>query len=397
MLSALLLASALAAPPALTGTEAQLYAWLRAAQSSSPDPYRSGAWPSTVHFPVLSFDERTAFISLGVLLSLEDVSRHAGLPGFDALAAAAGRQLAAFEADARETSEPAGTLAWWPVVRASGGRKLRTHASWTAPFFHIPGDFDDSALAAAWYALRGQRKDFVEGFARTAGGFRDVERREQAPSDARWKELNSGAFLTWAEPELVPGGRIFTAVNDVDCVVNLNVLAALGAHERAGGRLPFPAWHGKQAACKLVGKAIAEEKTASCAMYYTRSSQFLYAYARAADQPVDCLRSSSAAAAALAVREAAAALSRDARNPTEASELIVALKKLFPPEKRTPQAASAISGLTARLRESISADGAGARVASADSLCTTNFKGTILWWSSPAYGTALALQALVDP
>ena len=159
---------------------------------------------------------------------------------------------------------------------------------------NIPNDADDTALALAGaylyenlasapFALNEisqQSATFermTEGFSR----YRDEGARREDGRD-RWKGGASGAFLTWlkedtwgpeafAHPER---GVMPLGVNNVDCVVNSNVLFALGVR----GAKDAPGFAGAE---QLVIKAIHTKAWPKCGLYYPQNMIFPYTASRA--------------------------------------------------------------------------------------------------------------------
>jgi hypothetical protein len=303
--------------------------------------------------------------------------------------------------DAIETCEPEGTIAHWPLWTLSDGREARTLDP-DPPFnkWNLPNDLDNSAMAASWFLAAGMKNEFVTNFVHTAGDYRDTQRTAQAVPDDRWKSVNSGGFLTWAEAENVPGSRIIWGQNDVDCVVNLNVLAALGRYAKNRGEIPDKTRDGMESACQLIHLALLQNKTDACLVYYERVSQFLIAYAQASQFEISCLESSNDLAKELAVREAQVILNRNGKNFTEIAEVIISLKKLFRPSEREssgPGVCLLIEELTQSLIGGVTSQGDIAYVSSKDSLFTSGVSGDKFWWSSRAFSSALALQSLALP
>jgi len=149
-------------------------------------------------------------------------------------------------------------------------------------FFNIPSDADDTALAMIAYRLfdpdsRAQVRELAELVLK----HRDVSRTFEDTRDG-WKGKNSGAFLTWLKDESLPIREAFNSkdgiipfgINNVDCVVNANVVFALGL-----------AGYGKHPAVTstlgILNRAVDLESWPYCGLYYPHKMMFPYALTRA--------------------------------------------------------------------------------------------------------------------
>lgn len=153
--------------------------------------------------------------------------------------------------------------------------------------FNIPNDADDTATAVSFeklYRSRERLRDsdlpvIQERALDLLPRYRDLNRTLEDGQDA-WKGIDSGAFLTWLTDENRPSfslpeeGVIPRAVNNVDCVVNANVLLALGLTGRK-------ATSGYDDAARLVARAITEKAWPECGLYYPQRMIFPYAVSRA--------------------------------------------------------------------------------------------------------------------
>jgi hypothetical protein len=380
----------------------RLYNFLRVSQIVAHSKSRYlGAWPVEVTSQQFNNEVTDAFLPLTTLLILDEVSRHMVLPGHQEIIENVEESIIHYLDDTIETREPEGTIAHLPAWELANGRKARTLDA-DPPFnqWNLPNDLDNSAMAANWFLAAGVQDEFVTNFVHTAGNYRDTQRTVQAIPDDRWKSVNSGGFLTWAEPENVQGSRIIWGPNDVDCVVNLNVLAALGRYAKNRGEIPDKTRDGMEGACQLIHFALLQNKTSACAVYYERVSQFLIAYARANQFGISCLESSNELAKELAVREAKVILNRNEQNFTEIAEVIISLKKLFQPNERKSSRLDVdliIKDLSHSLAGGVTSQGDVAYVSSKDSLFISGVSADKIWWSSRAFSSALALQSLALP
>lgn len=388
--------------------EAKLYRYIAETQFAEGWPTRYlGGWPvySRLHPGQFFSHETTSFLTLQEMLVLAEVEQTYYLPEFTRVAHLANRMFARYLFDAGHTHEPAGTIAYWPILNYSTGRRGIDHpASRVLPLFNIPNDFDTSSQAFLWFHKSDQAADFRNAFVTTVGRYRDLGRTRQHINDNRWKSVNSGAFMTWAEPEKSADerSRIFSGINDVDCVVNLNILTALATYQRsaqASGALPESTAEGMLASCQLMAEALRQHEVPACAAYYGRPSQFWFAFMRARLAGASCLEPAEKLLLSKAVSRARniARQGLMVPNATEAAEILLVLKKLYPASGRSPDVTNVIDRLEQRLRASIRVVGEKAYGATEDTLYLAVGKGLRLDWYSPAYSAALILWALTTP
>ncbi|MBI2602218.1 MAG: hypothetical protein HYW48_04105 [Deltaproteobacteria bacterium] len=168
---------------------------------------------------------------------------------------------------------------------------------------NVPDDADDTAQAhVAMFRHRSLANrqllkplDFqYEKIAPMFDAFLDLDRKS-IPNVYNWRSRgfkHTGAYLTWfahenrslylAFPHLdtvyLPLG-----LNDVDCVVNANVLAALEMYnERADSS-------GAPAACRYLRKVIRKKRAKVCGMYYPNWFNFHYNMSKAQSMGVHCV------------------------------------------------------------------------------------------------------------
>ena len=151
---------------------------------------------------------------------------------------------------------------------------------------NIPADADDTAVALAHYQVFSPDQSPVDldAIANTLLSWRDVGRSKEDGRD-QWKGGQSGAFLTWLKDENLDRDHRFLepeigvmplGVNNVDCVVNANVLFALGL-----AKLGPEADEAIEASSKLMLKAAAGKHWPQCGLYYPQRMLFPYAISRA--------------------------------------------------------------------------------------------------------------------
>lgn len=114
------------------------------------------------------------------------------------------------------------------------------------------------------------------------------------------KQKNTGAFMTWQMDEFDPkmprfpfsdpkaGVRIPFNVNDVDCIVNLNVLRMLTLDDRTEAE-------GSDAACRYINQVIRRGQQATCGIYYPNTYHIAYSAALLENAGSSCLEPDSKA------------------------------------------------------------------------------------------------------
>jgi len=125
--------------------------------------------------------------------------------------------------------------------------------------------------------------------------YRDIDRPIPHLHNLLLDERNTGAFMTFFEPEpALPtffnafasptrGVRVPAEKNTVDCIVNSNVLRALTQF----GKTDLP---GYADACKLLQKQVREKQWNSCGNYYPVTYTLHYSIAEAIADGVQCLQ-----------------------------------------------------------------------------------------------------------
>ena len=151
---------------------------------------------------------------------------------------------------------------------------------------NIPNDVDDTSVGFVSLQLAAQ----FDGAAIPSDDpvlamleWRDWARTMDDGRDA-WRGRNSGAFLTWMKDESLPRderfkspetGVIPLAVNNVDCVVNANALLALALSGRAESA-------NVQDVSRVMRRAVEQYAWPECGLYYPQRMMFPYALSRAA-------------------------------------------------------------------------------------------------------------------
>jgi hypothetical protein len=149
-------------------------------------------------------------------------------------------------------------------------------------FFNIPSDADDTALALIAQKTFGvPDPEEHEKLSNILLAHRDLNRQFEDTRDS-WKGKNSGAFLTWLKDESLPisegfnprTGTIPFGVNNVDCVVNANVVFALGLI----GMGDHPA---VEQSLRALNRSVALEAWPRCGLYYPHKMMLPYTLTRA--------------------------------------------------------------------------------------------------------------------
>jgi hypothetical protein len=390
------------AKPELPPLEAKLYRYVASTQARDVASGRSyGTWHAYSKLgPAIFSDEANSFLTAKQLLALSEVHEHFEMPWYDSVVHLANQSLILYVRDADLTHEPSGTIAYYPIVDYSTGRRgIDAPISKMISFFNVPDDFDSSSQAFLWFLKSSQESSYVTSFLKSVTAFRDLNRGVVNDHDRNWKNSNSGAFMTWADPDRAraPQSRIFDSENDVDCVVDLNILTALGAYHHAHA-LPVAAEDGVRSTCRTLNAAVAAKLVPTCGFYYDRSSQFWIAFAQARLAGISCLEPSIPIVASEIQNHAEAIAKGKAHaGAVEIAEMIVSLKRLYPASTRGPRAHKVLVQLDTYLRSLIKIDGAYAYPATEDSLYLVQRAGIRLDWYSPAYAASLSLLALALP
>lgn len=400
LLAAASLASAQERLRPLDPIGARLYRFVADSQAAETTGRHSlGGWSiySKINNSIVTH-EPNSLLTARVMILLHEVSRSFELPGYAVIEGRANANLAPFLYDDGYTGEPAGTIAFWPIRDYRSGRRgVDPSVSALIPVANVPNDLDSSSQVALWFLNSRQQAGFVRAFTTTVADFRDIGRIDENPNDLRWKRPNSGAFMTWAEPDWLESStsRIPEGANNVDCVVDLNILTTLGQYRRSHA-LGSATERGVNATCRLIVDAIRSGAVPTCATYSRRSSQFWWAFAQASAAGVSCLDS-----AALSVRwrllnraTEIAHAHEASSNGTEVAEILGALKRLYPAARRPARITEITERLEAILQGMVDEKG---RLVTEDAISLSRGFGQQVEWYAPAYSSALALLAMTLP
>lgn len=369
-----------------------------------------GGWPSFSRFRGTNIhsQESNSFVTSQLLVALSEVEKSYHFPRFEEASIEANEFLDKFLEDTNKTNEAQGTIAYWPLLKTSSGKSIRSFST-KFPYrhlksFNVPNDLDASANYFMWLHLSNNHPEYLHAFEKSSGHYLDLKRKSQYKNDYIWKPANSGAFVTWVDEDKIdnPESRIYKGVNDVDCVVNLNILTALLTYKNHLGNLSTETENGMKASCKLINDAIFYKKTSQCAVWYDRRSQFYTAYSKAfmAQEKIDCLDKSLDAAKEEILLEVNNSLLHLGNGKyTEIAEYISAIKKLWPLSQRPVQITEMLKKLEDELKKGIIIQDNVAFISSSDSLFVAKLVGGLVTidWYSPQFSTALALEALLLP
>jgi len=365
-----------------------------------------GGWPTYSRFRYSNIQSResNSFVTSQLLVALGPFGKKYHFLNFEGVANRANLFLKKYVEDARKTAEPEGTIAYWPLLQTSSGKWIRSFST-KFPYnrlktFNVPNDLDASANYFMWVHLNREDESYLHSFVKAVGDYLDKDREVLHPNDKRWKSAHSGAFLTWVDDDKVinPKTRIYKGINDVDCVVNLNILTALLTYKNSYGEIPLKSEFGLKASCKLMNETIFSRNAGICGVWYDRPSQFYTAYSKAYEAQGDfsCLEDSVEAAREDILKRAKDTLKIMGKGRyTEIAEYISVIKKLISPSDRTPSESQLLLKLEKKLKEGIISQGEVAFVKSTDSLFMTSLGLITVDWYSQEFSTAIALEALL--
>jgi hypothetical protein len=185
-------------------------------------------------------------------------------------------------------------------------------------------------------------------------------------------------------------------VNDVDCVVNLNILTALSLYENNIDLLPPKTIQAKEDSCRLIHKVISTSQEEKCGTWYTRPSHFYLAYAKAYKADTFCIQKDKEVILQRAKQRVRYLLKHPGLEAyTEIAEFIIILKSLQEKKQRGYFLEKMIHSLEDALRKGIVEKDEFAYLPSKHSLFGGEAFGLFHFnWYGRANATALALRAL---
>lgn len=380
--------------------EAQLYRYIVNTQiSHHPNPRYLGGWRVTAksyQHPDVSFQGSNIFIPLQIMISLKKLQRSYNLPHFNQMASLFDQMLRAYIQDAAKLGEPLGTIAFWPLLKQQDGSYKRNFTSDPdlldlVDGLDIANDLDDSSQMAIWHLLRGTGSDFVESFVKLLSSYVDVGRERQTGREDQWKPNNSGAYFTWVHN--------WPDRNNVDCVVNLNILNSLKLYRVFNGAITDQeVLNSKQNSCRILSQAIQGGSTAKCAIYYDHFSQFALALSKSTPLKESCFDIvTQDIFKSQFLAEITAIDDLGGLDMTRTAELLIALKKFFPPTARDAAIMTKIQKLSKHIKQNVKISEQGYYYLEGGNLFNGQFSTHLFHWYSPAQTTTLGLEALLTP
>ena len=389
----------------LGALEAKLYTYILQTQIKEHDiPRYVGTWASDAKYTGArkSIPDSNSFMTFQTLILLNEVNKDYTLPHIQDLNTLANTQMNHYVDDAQRTNEPKGTLSFWPLLKTDEGKYIRSFDTiWfnrSMRILNIADDFDTSSQAFVWFYMDATNREFLHNFVNSVSLYTDTNRSSSHPLNIPWKAENTGAFLTWAEEEAPykNPNRIMDLVNDVDCVVNLNILSALSLYENNIDELPTQTQTAKQNSCQLIHKIIREHKEDRCATWYTRPSHFYLAFSKAYKADTYCLQEDVSEVIKRSRKRSKYLLRHpNMRAYTEIAEHIIILKSLKSEKKRSYLYKRLLHSLDDALRKGVVKRTNYAYLPSKHSLFGGEAFGHFRFnWYGRANATALALRAL---
>lgn len=390
----------------LSPLENKLYKFIQRTQITEHYlPRYVGTWPTYPKYNGArkEIPESNSFMTLQTLVLLHQVNETYKLKDINKLYALADKQIQNYVKDAEKTDEAKGTISFWPLIQTDEGKWIRSFdTQWyntTLRILNVGNDFDSSSQAFSWFFIQEQNREFMDAFVHSVSEYVDTNRSLEHPLNQKWKKKNTGAFLTWAEMEAPakPVNRIMDLVNDVDCVVNLNVLTSLSYYENNLDALPLKTAKARDASCKLVHEVLVNNQEDVCGTWYTRKSHFYLAFAKAYKADTFCIEADKNIVYERAKQRAKYLLAHPKMKAyTEIAEHIIILKSLR--NSRTYFFKQFIDALEEMLKEGIVQREEYAYLPSKHSLFGGQAFGLFHFdWYSRANATALALRALSMP
>ncbi len=295
----LLFALYLSAKESLPPLEQKLFNFIKKTQIKEHDRQRyRGTWPTYPKYSGVrkEIPESNSFMTLQTIILLAEVNKEYKLEGIKEVLSLADAQIQNYVLDAGKTNEVKGTISFWPLIQTDEGKWIRSFdTQWyntSMRILNVGNDFDSSSQAFSWFFMQKENREFMDSFVKSVANYVDTNRSLEHPLNERWKQKNTGAFLTWAETEAPeqPVNRIMDLVNDVDCVVNLNILSALSYYENNLDSLSLKTAKARDASCKLIHQVLVNNEEEKCATWYTRKSHFYLAFAKAYKADTFCIQ-----------------------------------------------------------------------------------------------------------
>lgn len=383
--------------------EKKLYNYIKKSQIKNHDkPRYIGTWHSYPKYTGLRVEipESNSFMTLQTIILLKQINKDYKLNDVDTIFYLADKQIQHYLDDAKKTDELEGTISFWPLMQTDEGNFIRSFdTKWyntSMRILNIGNDFDTSSQAFSWFYMNNTHKDFLYNFVKNISLHVDTNRTNEHFSNDIWKEKDTASFLTWAEDEAPkkPINRIMDLVNDVDCVVNLNILTSLSNYENYIDSLPIKTKDAAEKSCKLIHNIIENRQEDRCATWYTRKSHFYLAFSKAYKADTFCIADDKNEVLKRAKKQAKILLKHPRlKSYTEMAEYIIIIKNLS--KTRTYLTKILLNDLEKELKKGIVEKENYAYLPSRHSLFGGKaFEYFSFNWYGRANATALALRAL---
>ncbi|EKD71083.1 MAG: hypothetical protein ACD_46C00278G0010 [uncultured bacterium] len=251
-----------------------LWKTVQAEQTQDLPEGLSGAWLENITLKGKSkilFSDLSPFSALQIMLRLDAMQSSVALPGYLEVKKKF-KPFINYYLNHRLKDEPYGAIGFWPVWQLEDGTVIRAPS--TDPAIRevtgdtLSADSDDSSQMAIWLQKTEPGHPFINAYLKMLENILDENRTTQSKKEASWKDINSGAFLTWVRE---PGSE-----NNVDCVVNINVLTSLSLIKKSV-TLSNKLQQAEMNSSDLIYKALTQSQFPTCSYYYSRWSQFYLA------------------------------------------------------------------------------------------------------------------------
>ncbi|HIC44374.1 MAG TPA: hypothetical protein EYO73_08855 [Sulfurimonas sp.] len=388
--------------------ESKLYAYILKTQIKEHDISQFiGTWPSNAKYlgARKTIPDSNSFMTFQTLILLHDVNQVFELPHINKVYSLSNTQMQNYVQDARKNHEPKGTLSFWPLLQIDKETYIHSFdTQWyntSLRILDIANDFDTSSQAFVWFYFQNIQPQFLKDFTFSLALYTDTNRSLEHPLNKQWKDKSTGAFMTWAEDEAPHKNpnRIMDLVNDVDCVVNLNILTSLSLYENTINSLPPLTQIAKEKSCKLIHKVIINKQENKCGTWYTRPSHFYLSFSKAYKADTYCIQDHAQTIIQRSKKRAKYLLQHPNMHAyTEVAEYLIILKTLKKEKKRSFLYLKLLKDLQKYLKEGLSIRGDYAYLPSKQSLFGGQAFGLFHFdWYGRSNATALTLRALSMP
>lgn len=251
-----------------------LWKTIKASQTQDLPDGLLGGWQEEIILrgnPTVLFKDHSPFSALQIMLRLEEMSSNIDVEGYSEVKNKF-KRFADYYLNHRLKDEPYGSIGFWPVWQLDDGTLIRAPS--VDPDIRkitgdtLPADTDDSSQMATWLQKTEPGHPFINAYLNMLENVLDENRSRQDERETVWKDINSGAFLTYVRQ---PGLE-----NNVDCVVNINILTSLSVIKKSHP-ISNKLLQAEQNASTLIFDVLKQAKMPQCTYYYSRWSQFYLA------------------------------------------------------------------------------------------------------------------------